>query len=253
MPVFSTDADMVQMAAPNGSFGYSATKITKLGATEYTLCDIEVDRSGSVAGFQSELEVMLKAVIRACKLNPRADNLMARVGTFESRTEEVHGYKLLSAINEADYDGTIQARGMTVLYDATASAINNQVDYAKQLAAQDFESNGIVFIITDGDDTASTLTKPFVKQSMEKAVQSESLKGLTVIVIGLLRKGQGDYDHIKRGLESFVSDCGLSGFIGLEDVTPSSLAKLAQFISKSISHKSQQLGGQTSAPVSLTI
>ena len=36
----------------NTSFGYSATRLNELGASEYTLVTLVVDQSGSVEGFQ---------------------------------------------------------------------------------------------------------------------------------------------------------------------------------------------------------
>jgi hypothetical protein len=51
MPIFS-DEDMEQHSSGGGSgFQFSATKISTLGATEYTLFGVAADVSGSVQAF----------------------------------------------------------------------------------------------------------------------------------------------------------------------------------------------------------
>src|ERR1700748_2899493 len=88
-----------------GNFGYSAVKISELGSSEYTLCNILVDASGSVMHFSKEMENALKETIRACQLSPRADSLMIRVIKFDNDFHEIHGFKLLEKINLDDYNG----------------------------------------------------------------------------------------------------------------------------------------------------
>ena len=50
MPIFN-DATMQQLALPSGQYGFSATRLDDLGATEYTLVTIICDASPSVSGF----------------------------------------------------------------------------------------------------------------------------------------------------------------------------------------------------------
>ena len=122
MPKFDNEsADLVVTKA--GHFGFTATKIDDLLASEYTLVSLVFDRSGSTGMFQNEMEDCLKRVIKACQRSPRADNLMIRVVTFDSQLVEEHGFKLLSSINLDAYDGCLRAGGVTALFDAAVDGI----------------------------------------------------------------------------------------------------------------------------------
>jgi hypothetical protein len=57
----------------------TGARIAGLGATEYTLVDIEVDMSTSVGPFRGDLIMMIETVIDACRKSPRSDNLLVRV------------------------------------------------------------------------------------------------------------------------------------------------------------------------------
>jgi len=100
--------NLEEHALPTGSFGYSAAKLEDLGATEYTLVDLTIDVSGSVAEFKKDLEKAIQQIVQACKMSPRADNLMIRLVTFADSLDEVHGYKLLEHCNLADYDNILK-------------------------------------------------------------------------------------------------------------------------------------------------
>src|SRR3990167_7068141 len=104
-----------------GSFTFSAARVERLGATEYTLVTIAVDETGSVQGFSDKLREMLIAAVESCKKSPRSHNLLVRVITFGSQhsngVNEIHGFKPLSEIDTASYP-TIKPSGMTPLYDA---------------------------------------------------------------------------------------------------------------------------------------
>ena len=109
----------------NAGSGYkfSATKIDDLGAAEYTLVTIVIDASSSVEAFAVQLEQVLKTVFKACEKSPRKDNLLFRVVQFSNRVTELHGFKLLSTINEKDYDNILQVGGSTSLFEACDEAI----------------------------------------------------------------------------------------------------------------------------------
>src|SRR5438876_834256 len=137
MPILN-DATMDQQALPTGQYGYSATRIEDLGAAEYTLVTIVNDVSGSVTAFVGEMEQAIQEIIKACKLSPRADNLMIRLATFADRMKELHGFKLLEQCNLGDYQRILRAAGSTALYDSAENAIAATASYGKQLTDADF-------------------------------------------------------------------------------------------------------------------
>lgn len=244
MPILN-DEGMDQFGT--GHFGYSATRIDELGATEYTLVSIALDLSPSVSGFLAELGKMLATIISACQKSPRADNLMIRLLTFCELRDEVHGFKLLEEItcgdpqsgDLGDYDGVAAITGHgTALFDASIDSVNAVQDYGEQLAApgNDFAVNSIVFVITDGDDNSSGSTASEVKAKVDELLRSELVESTRLILIGvndMTCKGYLDDFHQEGGFDQYVS-CG--------EATPRKLAKLADFVSQSVSSQSQALG-----------
>jgi uncharacterized protein YegL len=223
-----------------GTFGFSATSLTDLedsGASEYTLVTLIYDVSGSTSPFQKEMESSLKEIVSACMKSPRADNLMIRIIKFENKVHEIHGFKLLSQINTADYDGALAPGGLTALYDACVNGIEALNNYGNLLLKQDFSVNGIVFVITDGESNFGTLSDPkFVKDELKRAVSGENLESLISILIAV------NAGECSQALQKFNSEAEFTSYIELNDASSSTLAKLAKFASKSVSSQSKALG-----------
>jgi len=251
MPKLNDESMMEEKSLPNTSFGYSATRIDELGATEYTTVDLIVDVSGSVDRFSVDLEKAIQEIVNACKLSPRADNLMIRLVTFNQRMDEIHGYKLLENCNIGDYDGILNCGGGTALFDASENAVLSAVDYAKSLTDSDFAVNSIVFILTDGDDNSSAVSASAVKKALIDATRSEATESMVSILVGV---GVGSYPDIDKYLNDFKDAAGITQYVETKDANAKTLAKLAEFVSKSISAQSQALGtGGASQPTSLSI
>lgn len=238
MPKMSNDPNMQSHSVGGSSFGFSATRVDSLGATEYTLVDIAVDISGSVAAFQDRIEACVLEVVKACRLSPRSDNLLLRITVFNSTMREIHGYKPLANCAIDDYKGQFRAGGMTCLFDTAYNVIGAQTQYAKDLVKNDFSVNGILFIITDGDDTSSTFGIPAVKDVLVQAMKSESLESLVSVLVGV----NVSDPRMKQFHEDFKNQAGLTQYVAIDDASEKKLAKLAAFVSKSISSQSQALG-----------
>lgn len=241
----------VETHAMAGNFTFTGARIAGLGATEYTLVDIEVDMSGSVQPFIAELIAMIETSIDACKKSPRSDNLLIRVAGFSTRyakgISEIHGFIPLKDIDPAAYH-QLQPYGGTPLFDATFMGVGAEVAYAKALFDQDFTVNGISFIITDGDDNGSMATPAMIKAEVEKARVSEFLESHVSVLIGINTAVCGAY------LSSFQKDADLTQFVDAGDATKGKLAKLADFVSQSISSTSQALGtGGPSQSIAATV
>lgn len=251
MPRLNDENLMEEKSLPNTSFGYSATRIDELGATEYTLVDLVVDTSGSVNQFSGDMETTIKAVVNACKMSPRADNLMVRLTSFNDDMEELHGYKLLEHCNLGDYDGCLVCGGLTALYDASENAILSQVDYARSLTESDFSVNSIVIVITDGLNNRGVVTVKGVGKALESAVKSEATESMVSILVGV---SSAVHQDVSAELKAFQSGAGITQYVETKDADAKTLAKLAEFVSKSISAQSQSLGsGGPSKLISLSI
>jgi hypothetical protein len=233
-------------------FSFSGVRTEHLGATEYTLVSIAVDETGSTDGFENDLRNSLIVAVEACQKSPRSDNLLLRVikfsTSFHNGVEEIHGFIPLADIDPQNDYPTFRPGGMTPLYDAVFSSVGAVNAYAKKLMDDDFLPNGIAFIITDGFDNHSTTTPNMIKQEIDKAVTGEDIESLITILIGINAQ---DY---RAELENFQREADIDQYIDAGDATKGKLAKLADFVSQSVSSQAQVVGsGGPSQNIAATI
>lgn len=228
---------MQSFVVPGGNYGYTGTKIETLTSFENTLAIGLLDESGSTTGFAGLMEICVKEIVKSLRRSPRADNLIYRHCHFGTHFREHHGFMPLGQINENDYDNCYQPGGATHLYDSVDRVINEMVDYAEQQAKQKYTCNGILYMLTDGQDYGSTLKVRNVKETLAKAVASESLESLITILIGV-----NEDPGIQQSLQDFAKEAGFTQYVPIKNADEKNLAKLAKFISQSISSQSQALG-----------
>jgi len=233
-------------------FNFSGTRLEKLGASEYTLVTIAVDVTGSVGGFEGELRDCLITAVKACKKSPRANNLLLRVITFASQFQngvnELNGFKPLADIDPDNDYPDFRPGGMTPLNDACYSAIGAMNAYGQKLSDDDYGVNAIAFIITDGDENASVATMQMVKEELNRAITGETMESMISILIGI------NAQYYQAKLEQFQREAGITQYIDAGEATRGRLAKLAEFVSQSVSSQSQALGtGGPSQNISATI
>ncbi len=189
MPRIADDTELVKIPASN--FGYSRVKQQKLVNSQYTIFSVAVDLSGSVETFANELEKCVKACIKSCQKSPQADNLLARTVLFGSNVQELHGFTLLSDLNESTYDNLYTSAYknkigvMTALYDACDNAVAATINYGQDLTKQDYSVNGVFVCITDGINNNSSLTANSVKQRLEEAKSQEKLDSMLSILVAV--------------------------------------------------------------------
>jgi len=234
------DTQVIGITGP-GTFQFSAVRIEDLGATEYTLATIVCDISGSVIRFSDELLACIKSIIEACQKSPRAENLLLRLLLFNDQLTEVHGFLNLADIDLASYD-PLEPDSMTALFDATYDAVGATLEYSKRLVDQDFDCNGAVYIITDGMDNRSSMTPTSIREKIEDAMSKEEIESIVTVLVALQDPQLRMQDEVKKALEKFHKDANLSQFVDIGDATPGKLAKLANFVSESVSSQSQALG-----------
>ena len=221
-----------------GGFKFSAAEIQTLSGTDsYTLVTVVIDGSGSTEPFWEQIKSGIKEIVKGCRRSPRADNLMPRVVVFDGKLHEVHGFRLLQDCNEDDYD-LPSPGGMTALVDATYEASEATTVYGRKLSEAQFSVNGAIFIITDGCDNSSKMSRMAVKKSFEEAKLSEALESLVPVLIGV----NTDAGNLNSYLEGFKNEIGFQQYVAIGNATEKELAKLGGFISRSISSQSQALG-----------
>jgi len=237
MPLLN-EPDMDTHSIQGSNYGFSAKRIGDLGASEYTLVGITADVSGSVSPFRDEIEMCIKEIVSSCKHSPRADNLMLRLSIFDNDVTEVHGFRPLSECDVDKYTGAIQIGGITALYDAATNLIDSVARYGKDLTDNDFDCNGIVFVVTDGRDNASTFTPNKVKEALGEVITGEALESMVSVLIGVNIQDA----VVSQYLQDFHQDAGFTQYVELGNADEKTLAKLADFVSQSISAQSQSLG-----------
>ena len=217
------------------NFSFSAVRPEKLGATEYTLVSLVMDKTGSVYGFENDLLKVKRSVVDACRRAPRAEYLMFRSVEFNDKVDEIHGFVELINIDPSKYRAP-NCTGSTALFDATYSAVAVTNEYARTLADNDFNVNGIVIVVTDGDDNVSIQTAKAIADEIRRGVQNEWLESLNVILVGV------NANCCRKQLDAFYRKGGLAQYVDVGDATPHKLARLADFVSRSIASQSQSLG-----------
>ncbi len=230
----------MQWLTPPGasSFRFSAVRPDTLGATEYTLATIVVDTTASVSPFAAELKAAVVAVVESLRQSPRAEHLLVRLVTFNTTLREVFGFKALADIDPQAI-APFQPDGMTALFDASYEALAATEQYARLLYNQDFDTNASVYLITDGGDNHSQVaTAAKVAELVGRLRQQEILESLTTTLIGINTTER----EVQRALEQFAREGGLDQYIDVGAATPQHLARLAGYISRSISLQSQALG-----------
>jgi uncharacterized protein YegL len=242
MPKLLDTSDMQTGTIPGlRGYGFSAVRADRLGASEYTLVTLACDVSGSVVPFRDLLVDTIKKAVGACRKSPRAANVMVRVVTFSYGVTEIHGFKPLADIDDADYDA-IRAGGGTALFDAAASAIGATTAYGTVLADQDYAVNGILFVITDGEDLDSTYTAATVKEKADEAVTGEVLDSFVSVLVGV------NAARCQAYLERFRAEANITHYVDAGEATAGNLARVASFVSRSVSSQAGAVGtGQSGA------
>jgi hypothetical protein len=216
-------------------FGFSAVRPETLGASEYTLVTVVMDKTGSVSGFAQALFALKETIVQACRKSPRAEYLLLRFVEFNTSVDEVHGFKPLADIDTASYTVPM-CNGGTALFDATYSGVAATTAYATTLTDQDYLVNGIVIIATDGDDNASRMRPADIATAIKAAMTGEQLESLRTILVGI------NAAQYRNELEAFKTAASIDQYVDVADASPQRLAKLADFVSRSISAQSQSLG-----------
>lgn len=112
-------------------------------------------------------------------------------------------------------------------------------DYGARLNDADFDVNALLVVITDGMDNESGFGADRIAAELEKVGRAEKLESLVSILVGV---GTGRYADVQQYLDKVVQEGKIGKYINIADADAKQLAKLADFISKSVSSQSQALG-----------
>lgn len=273
------------------TFGFSGVNLDELdeiGVTQYSIFGLAFDRSGSTYSYTKEMERAANLILKAAKLNPRADNMMVRTVAFSDTVVEIPtktpGFQLLHDLAPGDFDprnaddlpktfdNQLAPMGATALIDAGIDLAESIAAYGgKMVDENDYLVNGGLFILTDGLNNAGKYSatngsdNKHLRDAIAKIMAEEKLESFQPFLIAVGVKEA----HKRAALEQLASDCGFTPvphpdpvqakagktvpYIDVMDVSATGLAKFAQWVSESISSTSKALGsGGPSQPLSAT-
>ena len=242
-------SDMDVQKTPTG-YGFSNQKVELLGASEFVIGSMVIDVTGSTSGFDNELKKIGKEVLKACLAHPKSENFLLRTTQFNDVIDvnELHGFLPVSNIDESIYDGLATPCGGTPLMDATLDACEALIQFGNQLAANQYIANAVLFVITDGGENSSMYANiEKIKRAMGILKSGDPLESFTAILIGV------NDMYCKTTLIQFQKDADFDDYKSIEDADPNSIAKIAKFISKSMSTASLSLNGGNSKNLSNSI
>jgi hypothetical protein len=228
-------------------YSFSATKMDRLLASKYTLATIIMDASSSVLDFAPQLENALKTIFKACEKSDYKNTLMLRVTQFNDTLQELQGFKLLTDIKEDDFTGMLNIGGSTALYDAMDEGVQATSVYGSQLISQDYKANAIIVVVTDGQSNTGRIQDPSeIKKAVLKARKAENLESILTILVGVTN----DDNNLDTYLTTVKDGAEVDQYISIGKATPGKIAKLAEFVSQSITSTSAALGsGGPSQPL----
>lgn len=234
MPAFD-ELDEVKFSGGGIQFSGVAPKALRIG--QCTVVGIARDKSSSVKSFEQILIKTSKDAVRGCNQCPQPETLVIRFLDFATTVKEVHGFKQLKSIDvDKDYD--MSCGGNTKLRDALYDMVTSVDEYGTQVYDADIDTNAIIFLFTDGEDLGSRRSMKDVKEAIDKLRRNEKIESVLIL---LVQVNVSD-PHIAKYLDEFSKELGLDASKRIEDFTDDEGAKLAGWVSKSVSSQSQSLG-----------
>ena len=210
--------------------GAAGTAMENIEATDVTLVTILIDASSSIAGAQLEQAVRdgQQELLAAFASSKEKEKILVALWTFNSEVEVLHSYVPVDDATKLD-DKNYSGSGYTRLYDAWCAALTANVTYAGQLRDSGTPVKSVVVVITDGEDTGSSM-----KPKHCRALSEDLLKSETFVLAFV---GVGSVSSFRRIAKSMgVPD----GCIEVQQqATPATLRKVFQMVSRSAIRASQ--------------
>jgi hypothetical protein len=215
---------------------------TILTESEYTQVHFVIDKSSSVADFSDKIEALLRRCVKVLKKHPNANNMILRVTLFSDAVEEMHGWRLMTAIDEKDYAGAVRCGGWTALNAATHEGVTAVIEHGKMLVGSNVNTNALLIVFSDGANNRPGVTTTQIREKLARVKKNEAYSSFVTILVGINVDGD-DYDGspLRPKLEKFREDAGLTHFLDGGTASDENIAKLCGFVIQSVSSTSQAL------------
>jgi len=120
------------------------------------MCVVVTDVSPSIANYVDAMNTASRDVfMQELKNSHRKNDILIKNIAFCEKVEHKSGFLPILNLQDDYLDVAPQGRG-TALYQAVDEALTHAISYREDLEAQGIEVRTTIFIITDGEDTASS-------------------------------------------------------------------------------------------------
>ncbi len=251
-------ADTINLSGMGYHFSGAGLSLLQHGADAYCLAVAAIDVSGSQSGEEQNLADCFANVLAACDKAPNRDAILFRLTEFNSQVRELRGFvPPANALRP-----TFTTGGYTAIGAACLDAIRSIETYAEHLLSNgDYQSNGIFFVLTDGEETVESAPAGLsydeelnyridaasakVKAEIDRVQKSEKLNSIIPILVGFRPNPETEARQRR-----FATNAGML-YVKLADATPQRLAKFAHFVSQSTSSQSRQAGSRQAATITV--
>ncbi len=197
-----------------------AARITNFG--------VWVDASGSMKPFEDVMCECLERFKKALLDSKQADEIQVGVTRFSSQVIP-GGYQPVNKMNN-----NYSAGGRTLLYDCIVDGVARLLDYMNEQKANGTSTQGIITILSDGDDNGSHNRLRDAKEAIQNALKAE----ITVAFITFGNEARGIAEKLGIPSENIKN----------VDATESELRSIFDLMSRSaISASKNAAEGNTAA------
>lgn len=201
------------------------TAVEELDSEVVNLIMVEIDQSGSMDSFSSDMKKSLGDFKDSIVSSREADTILVARANFMESTVDISGYK---KINEFDTD--FEADGYTPLFDAIEKGVDkltndNQTGYMDYLKQQGMRVKAVFSVFSDGNDNNSNTSFDIAKDKIAYLNKKE-------IVTACICFGSEGQDQARRlGFKNILS-------VG---ASASELRKAFDCLSKSVAENSKSV------------
>jgi len=192
---------------------------------------VVIDTSGSVSSYAPDLSKAFNEFVARMSKSHAAPQLFVSQIEFNSAVTVTSGFRPITEIQPIDL--TSRIGGMTAMYDACKAGLKNALDYRKDLENAGVNCKTLFFVMTDGEDNASSSNPSEVKDMIDGLLKEErNFFSFESILFGI--GNQADF-------ESAQKDMGIK-HLAKVGTTADEIRKMINFISSSVTSVSTGQG-----------
>jgi len=132
---------------------------------------VVIDTSGSVSSYAGDLSKAFNEFISRMSKSHAAPQLFVSQIEFNSAVTVTSGFRPITEIQPIDLGPRVG--GMTAMYDACKAGLKNALDYRKDLENAGVNCKTLFFVMTDGEDNASSSNPSEVKDMIDNLLKEE--------------------------------------------------------------------------------